>query len=100
MTLPSHIIDVYNHSECLYSKEEVEQALDRMAKDIHQLLSGTNPILLCVLIGGIVPIGNLLPRLDFPLELHYVHATRYLGKTEGGELQVVGNIPNTDDGFP
>jgi hypoxanthine phosphoribosyltransferase len=38
------------------------------------------------MIGGLVPMGNLLPRLDFPLEVDYVHATRYRGDIKGGEL--------------
>lgn len=87
MTVPKHIIDIYKSSKCIYTKQQVEQALDRMAVEIHQLVGQSNPIILCVLIGGIVPTGNLLPRLDFPLELHYVHASRFLGKTVGGDLE-------------
>lgn len=84
--LPEHIRDVFAKARCLYSKAEIEAALDRMATEISYRLSHTNPIFLCVVLGGIVPLGNLLPRLDFPLEIDYIHATRYLGKTSGGEL--------------
>ena len=31
-------------------------------------------------------MGNLLPRLDFPLEVDYVHATRYRGEIRGGDI--------------
>src|SRR5206468_1315254 len=31
--------------------------------------------------------GNLLPRLDFHLEVDYVHATRYAGEIQGGALE-------------
>lgn len=86
MHLPKHIHDVFAKSECLYTKAEVENALDRLAKEIHTVLAEENPILLCVMIGGLVPTGNLLPRLDFPLELQYIHASRYRGETSGGEL--------------
>lgn len=86
MTIPSKIQDVYKKSTRLFTTEEVEAALDRMAIDIHQTLHDQNPVLLCVMIGGLVPMGNLLPRLDFPLELDYVHATRYRGEITGGEL--------------
>jgi hypoxanthine phosphoribosyltransferase len=85
--LPRHIREVYARSTCLYTKEQVETALDKMAGEIHEVLSEKNPILLCVMIGGLVPVGNLLPRLDFPLELHYAHATRYRGQLTGGDLQ-------------
>ena len=43
-------------------------------KSIHQNLADKNPVLLCVMIGGLVPVGNLLPRLKFPLEIDYIHA--------------------------
>lgn len=86
MILPSQIKEVYERSTRLFTTKEVEAALDRMAINIHQELHDKNPVLLCVMIGGLVPLGNLLPRLDFPLEVDYVHATRYRGETTGGEL--------------
>ncbi|PIZ04992.1 MAG: hypoxanthine-guanine phosphoribosyltransferase [Gammaproteobacteria bacterium CG_4_10_14_0_8_um_filter_38_16] len=84
--LPDHIRDVLAKSTCIFSKNEVEVALDKMAAEIHDRLSQENPIFICVVVGGIVPLGNLLPRLDFPLEVDYIHATRYQRKTVGSEL--------------
>lgn len=87
MSIPHKIKEVYEKSTCLFTTKEVEAALDRMAINIHEALHDKNPILLCVMIGGLVPLGNLLPRLDFPLEVDYVHATRYQGEILGGEIQ-------------
>ncbi len=87
MSIPKHIREVYAKSTCLYSNEQINVALEKMAKEIHERLSESNPIILCVMIGGLVPLGNLLPHLDFPMELDYVHATRYRGKTVGTELE-------------
>src|SRR3989338_1787788 len=84
--LPSVIRDVMARATCLFSKKEVERALDQMAEDIGARLSEKNPLFLCVVVGGIVPLGNLLPRLDFPLEVDYIHATRYQNKTCGNQL--------------
>ena len=67
--LPSHIRDVLAKSTCIYSKNEVEVALDKMAHAIHERSSHETPVFLCVVVGGIVTLGNLLPRLDFPLEV-------------------------------
>ncbi len=85
--LPNHIHEVLAKATCLYSKNEVEAAFHRMAIDISDRLSETNPIFLCVVIGGIIPLGNLLPRLNFPLELDYVHVTRYLNTMQGQQVQ-------------
>lgn len=87
MSMPAKIKNVYEKSTCLFTTREVEAALDRMAINIHEKLHDKNPIILCVMIGGLVPMGNLLPRLDFPLEVDYVHATRYRGGVRGGELE-------------
>ncbi len=86
MTIPEKIKKVYEKATCLYTTEQVEAALDNMAIKIQKELHDKNPIILCVMVGGLVPLGNLLPRLDFPLEVDYVHATRYQGEISGGEL--------------
>ncbi len=91
MQLPKQIQEVYKRSTCLFTKEEVEAALDRMAVAMNETLADKNPLLLCVMIGGLVPVGNLLPRLDFPMELHYVHATRYQGELHGGNIHWKAN---------
>ncbi len=70
----------------LYAPDAVEAALDRMAHEIGQRLANADPLLVCIMTGGVVPFGKLLPRLQFPLEIDYVHATRYGEKLRGGEL--------------
>jgi hypoxanthine phosphoribosyltransferase len=86
MTIPNKIKEVYEKSTCLFTTNEVEAALDRMAINIHEELHERNPVLVCVMVGGLVLLGNLLPRLDFPLEVAYVHATRYKGDITGGSI--------------
>ena len=77
---------VLERAEVLHNEAEVEAALDRMAADITTSLADKNPLLLCVMIGGIVTAGKLLTRLHFPLSIDYIHATRYRGETSGAEL--------------
>ena len=84
--VPAKIREVYKKATCIYTKHEIDVALDKMAMEIHEELSHSNPIFLCVVIGGIIPMGNLLPRLDFPLEVDYVHVTRYRGDIVGKDL--------------
>jgi hypoxanthine phosphoribosyltransferase len=71
----------------LFTESQVEAALDSMAVAIHQHLADTNPILVCLMNGGVVPFGKLLTRLQFPLQVDYVHATRYGAQIKGGELE-------------
>lgn len=74
------------NADCLISQEEVELALDRMAEAITRDLGDKLPVFYCVMNGGLITTGHLLTRLGFPLEVDYLHATRYRGKTRGGEL--------------
>lgn len=77
---------VMERATCVFTKAEVDAALDRMAKEMKQCLCDKNPVFLCVLLGGVVPLGNLLPRLDFELEINYIHMSSYAGTTQRGEL--------------
>lgn len=82
----NNIQEVLAKAECLYDLNDVEEALDRMSGEITQKLSAENPLLLCVMIGALIPMGHLLTRLNFPLEVDYIHATRYRSTTRGGDL--------------
>ncbi|MBV8464806.1 MAG: hypoxanthine-guanine phosphoribosyltransferase [Burkholderiales bacterium] len=80
------IVNVLREADCLHSEAEVLAAIERMAVDITEYLKHKNPIVYVVLNGGIIAAGQLLPKLRFPLEVSYLHATRYGDKTQGGRL--------------
>lgn len=73
-------------SDCLVNAEQLSDALDAVAKNIIADLKDKNPVVLCVMTGGVIPTGHLLTRLTFPLQIDYIHATRYRGETSGGTL--------------
>ena len=86
MTTPKKMLAILEKAECLYDLNKVEDALDRMAIAITEKLENKNPLILCVMIGALIPTGHLLTRLNFPLEVDYIHATRYRGAIRGGDL--------------
>lgn len=73
-------------ADCLYDMKQLNQALDKMASEITSKLKDKNPLILCVMVGALIPAGHLLSRLHFPLQIDYIHATRYRGSTRGGDL--------------
>lgn len=83
---PEQAEQVLASADCLHDEAAVDAALARMADEIAGRLGRHNPLVLCVMTGGVIPTGLLLTRLQFPLQLDYIHATRYTGKTRGGEL--------------
>jgi len=64
----------------------VTEAIARIAREITVRLAESFPLVLCVMRGGVIFTGQLLPQLRFPLELDYVEVTRYGVETRGGEL--------------
>jgi hypoxanthine phosphoribosyltransferase len=64
-------------ADCVASPAAVEAAFDRLAEEITQRLKNTNPLIYAVMNGGLIVAGRLLAKLDFPLEVDYLHATRY-----------------------
>ena len=84
---PKLLTQVYERARCLYSESEVEAALDKLADAIEIRLKDSNPVMLCVMNGGLIVTGKLATRLDFPLQIDYLHATRYRDQTTGSDLQ-------------
>lgn len=74
------------NSDVLKTETEVAAAYDALAAAITAEYAALNPLVLCVMIGGLVPTAEITRRLAFAFELDYLHATRYRGATEGGGL--------------
>lgn len=73
-------------ADLVHSAEVVQQAIERIAGEICAALADKNPLVLCVMTGGVIFTGQLLPRLNFPLDFDYLHVTRYGQETQGGKL--------------
>ncbi|MFO1371318.1 MAG: hypoxanthine-guanine phosphoribosyltransferase [Candidatus Competibacteraceae bacterium] len=77
---------VLREAELLCTPEQVGAALDRMAAAIAARLENCDPLVLVVMNGAFIPGAQLLTRLQFPLQVGYLHATRYRGATRGSTI--------------
>lgn len=75
-----------SEADLLVGEPEVSAAIVRMATEITAQLKDSNPVVLCIMNGGLIFSGQLLTRLVFPLEVDYLHATRYGHETTGAHL--------------
>lgn len=69
--------------------QKIEAAIDKVAQKINSDFEGSEdvPILLCVLNGSILFTGELLKRLDFPLQLVSIKMTSYEGLSTTGKVK-------------
>ena len=86
MTVVQQAKDILASADLIHSAETVSAAVSRIAAEITEKFSETNPLLLCVMSGGVPFAGHLMTQLNFPLEFDYLHVTRYGQETLGGAL--------------
>ncbi|MFA6902867.1 MAG: hypoxanthine-guanine phosphoribosyltransferase [Gallionellaceae bacterium] len=75
------------NSEIIFSVEQVQAAVLRMAQEINATMADSHPLVLSVMGGAVVFTGQLLPLLNFPLDFDYVHVSRYGNSQQGGEMK-------------
>ena len=73
-------------SDAIASADEVQAALKRVARQISERLGESYPLVLVVMGGAVVFAGQILPLLHFPLDLDYIHASRYGAGTRGAKI--------------
>ena len=73
---------------------DVSRAADRIANEVSSKLEKSFPIVVAIMNGGLLPLGLILTKLDFPLETDYIHPTRYNSSTLGGELKWIRKPPS------
>lgn len=74
-------------SDLVASEVEVQAGIAGMAAAIEKRFRQRYPLVLVVMGGAVVFAGQLLPRLRMPLDVDYLHATRYGDATQGGGIE-------------
>jgi hypoxanthine phosphoribosyltransferase len=73
-------------STCVYDAETIAKAIETMATKMNADFADKNPILLCAMNGALIFLGQLAPLLTFPLQIDYIHTSRFRGEIRGGDL--------------
>ncbi|WP_395620517.1 hypoxanthine-guanine phosphoribosyltransferase [Dokdonella sp.] len=71
----------------IHDQATLTSAIERVGAEIGDQLRGRSAVFLSIMQGGLVFAGQLATAIAADLEFDYVHATRFRGTTEGGELQ-------------
>jgi len=73
-------------ADLIHSADTVAAAVSRVAREISSRLHASQPLVLCVMKGGVPFAGQLLTQLTFPLDFDYLDVSRYGQATAGGAL--------------
>ncbi|MEO1880018.1 MAG: hypoxanthine-guanine phosphoribosyltransferase [Methylococcales bacterium] len=83
----NEIKKIADSADLLHTETEVELAIDKMAANINKTLHDKNPLILCVMNGGLVISGKLLTRLTMPCTVDAINVSRYGKATSGGQIE-------------
>lgn len=83
---PDEARSILESADLLFSKQEIDFAIDQLAVRLSLEFAESDPVIMCVMSGGLVFTSDLLQRLRFPLTLDYLHATRYDENLSGDTL--------------
>lgn len=78
---------ILREAELICTAEQVQTAIRSVAAEITTRLGDSYPLVLTAMGGGVFFSGQILPLLRFPLDLDYVHATRYGAGTVGTKIE-------------
>ena len=78
---------VYSKTKLLYSERQVTEAVDRLAVRLTARLAESEPLVLCMMNGGLMFTAAIMRRLHIPLQFDYIHLTRYRDSERGGQIE-------------
>ncbi|MCB1647281.1 MAG: hypoxanthine-guanine phosphoribosyltransferase [Pseudomonadales bacterium] len=75
-----------DRSTRLYDRQQISEALDRIAENLNRRCAGQEWLVLCVMNGGLMVTSELLQRFSFDVRLDHLKVSRYHEQTSGREL--------------
>lgn len=83
----------------LLSEEEIEGIVTRIAAEIDETYAGRDSrlVLLCILKGSVVFMGELMKRVTLPVEIDFMKVSSYgASTTSGGRINIILDLNRSD----
>jgi hypoxanthine phosphoribosyltransferase len=89
LSLLKEVEAVYKQADCLIEQKEIDARVASLAEAIANKLADSNPLVLCIMNGALPFTAALIKCWQFPLQLDYLHLSRYGGALSGGEVKFI-----------
>ena len=83
---PQELQSIKDSSDMMFSSAQIKTAVENIGLQLEKKIYQKNPVMLCVMNGGLVFSADLMRSLDSDVRLDYLHVARYLDNTVGGSL--------------
>ncbi len=86
-------------AKVLISEKELDEVVTRLAGEIDRDYSGSDKrlVLLCILKGSIVFMGDLMKKITVPLEIDCMRVSSYgVGTTSSGNINIILDVMRSD----
>lgn len=87
----NQIKEMQKNAILLHDLHEINAAIEKIATAMNEKLADKEPIFLCTMNGAILFMGQLMPKLNFPMQIDYIHVSRFRGETRGGDLHWIAS---------
>lgn len=92
------MIDIVNDIEkVLMSKEEIEELVERLASEISKDYKDKNLLLLGILKGSVVFMGDIMKAIDIPTQIDFMRVSSYgHGTASSGRVNIILDLFRND----
>lgn len=81
----------------LVSEEELDEIITRMGAEISRDYEGRRLMLLCILKGSVVFMGDLMKKMKIPVEIDFMRVSSYGNSTKSlGAVNIILDLHRTD----
>jgi len=84
--------------EPFIDESRLAEAVDKIAAQIDDDYTGQNIVVIGVLKGAFVFLGELVKKLSTPLEVEFIRVSSYEGTSSSGKISMAMDFPSTIDG--
>ncbi len=85
-------------SEVVLSEEDIDRIVTDLGETIRQDYEGKTPILVGLLKGSVLFMGDLIKKIDTHLEIDFMDVSSYVGTKSTGEVQILKDLSGSVDG--